>query len=294
MGIHLYDKSTTSHAVQHIRLAPARSILKAGIPCTIYAEDALDFMHFVPTGLFTLQILVPDESIGQAATAVTSNGPYSQMTEPITHWREMKLFDPAQPNCFPSSIALQQLPETVIQNPSTDEEFYVPSTILIHPQSSFHFNMSDSAAASPLPTPPHPEDSSILFPTICGFLDSLIATIHEPATGIRMHRLELMLRCYIGYLFIYSPQLRTYPRVLPDGSYIPSVQAVYDGLKEENKRMFAHSAHGSREAGAWEENVIARRNILRQMGRLEEADCPMPRESAAVAERTCRSALLTK
>ncbi|KAI0338113.1 hypothetical protein BDW22DRAFT_811404 [Trametopsis cervina] len=265
MGIHLYDESTTSPRLQHIRLAPARSILRSGIPCTVYAEDALDFVHFVPTDLFTLQILVPDESVEQAANTITSDGPYLRMTEPIPHWREMQAFDLAPPYCFPTSISLQLRPENVIENP-TNQEYHVPSTILVHPQSFFHFNMSDGTAAVPLPTPPHPEDSGILFPTICGFLDSLIATIHEPVTGIRLRRLDMMLRCYMSYLFIYSPQLRIEPCVLPNGQLKPSVQAVYDGLKPENKGVFALNARESQEATAWEKNVIARRKVLREMG----------------------------
>jgi hypothetical protein len=69
MVTHLYDSSTDS---QDVRLKPARAISDAHIPCLVWAEDALSFAHSVPTCLFALQLLVPDEHVHDACSAVAT------------------------------------------------------------------------------------------------------------------------------------------------------------------------------------------------------------------------------
>jgi hypothetical protein len=107
MVTHFYDSSTDSIETQDTRLKPARAISDAHIPCLVWAEDALSFAHFVPTGLFALQLLVPDEHVHEASSVVETRLSYVQIEEPNQAWLEHKFINCDQPTCFPNSVHLQ-------------------------------------------------------------------------------------------------------------------------------------------------------------------------------------------
>lgn len=259
MGIHLYDSSTDSLETQDIRLKPARVVTKAQIPCLVWAEDALSFVHCVPTCLFALQLLVPDENVELAASAITTGLPYRRLNRPDERWLEYRMLDKSLPSCFPRSIALELV--TPPQERSEDD----PPEVFIHPQSYFHFDVRDQMQSISL-VPPLPErNSDIRFPTLSAFFDTLIATILEPTIGYRHWKLTETLRGYVAYLFVYHPKLRNRPRVLANGSLEPERAAVLESLKKENQPCFEYAARGGGRRD-WIVEVRERRDALERMG----------------------------
>ena len=101
MAIHFYDESPCGQRYQSIRLEPATALLKAGIPCVVFGEDALNFIHCIPTELFDLHLLVPEESIDVALDAICSSFPYSRSTsDPDKRWYDHPLRNRDRPYAF--------------------------------------------------------------------------------------------------------------------------------------------------------------------------------------------------
>jgi len=252
MGLHFYDSSTDSFETQKVRLQPASAISQAGIPCVVWAEDALSFVYFVPTSLFTLQLFVPDESVEAAAQAVTTLLPYQRMSTPMPHLTEYSFIDSDKPNCFPNSILLELC--TPKDRKSDDDS----ETVLIHPQSYFSFAVSNHDLSVSLDGFP----SSIHFPTRTAFLDSIITTILDPPLGFRHQKLEHSLMCYLGYFITYT--LRNQPRVQPSGDLEAEHASVLANLKEENRTFFENFIRNT--SKGWSTEVQARREILERLG----------------------------
>ena len=57
---HFYDSSPWSIDIQRVRPKPACALSDAHIKCLVWGEDALAYIHFIPTGLFNLHLVVPD------------------------------------------------------------------------------------------------------------------------------------------------------------------------------------------------------------------------------------------
>ncbi|KAK7060582.1 hypothetical protein VNI00_001348 [Paramarasmius palmivorus] len=256
MGVHLYDESPSGPIEQHTRLTPARALVQAGIPCVVWAEDALSFVHFVPTGLFTFQILVPDELLEHATDTITSTLPCyrrAPVPEGYQHWVELRIFNPLQPPCFPNAIPLV-----------TSDNQNVPEHIIVHPASFWSFNMHDLSKTTALSPAYHSDDSTIRFPALHAFIDSMITTILEPPGGLHMRSktLETRLRTFLGYLFTYTPAMRAEPPLLPDGSLEPGLKGVYEGIGEENRPYFMSLIRGPSD---WAYHAAKRREILHKL-----------------------------
>jgi hypothetical protein len=252
MVTHFYDSSTDSVETQSIRLKPARAISDAYIPCVVWAEDALSFAHFVPTCLFALQLLVPDEHIQAACSAITTHLPYTKMEGPYQSWLEHKFIDRSQPTCFPHSVHLKLT--------STCQQQDDPETIYIHPQSFFSMDVRNHTLSTTL-LPPL-TDSRIRFPTRTAFLDSLIETLLNPPIGFRHWKLTQKMEVYIGYILTYT--LRAHPCVLPSGELEPEHKSVLASLKPENRPFFDARVKGLRLG--WFTEVQRRRSFLERAG----------------------------
>ncbi len=103
MGIHFFDSSPSGPMEQRGRLGPPLSLVKAGIPCVVWAEDALSIVHRVPTSLFDQQLFVPDALIHAAADIICRALPYA--VTPIREdnrqtWVGMRAFNKDQPHAF--------------------------------------------------------------------------------------------------------------------------------------------------------------------------------------------------
>lgn len=251
MGTHFYDSSTDSVETQGVRLKPARAISDAYIPCVVWAEDALSFAHFVPTSLFALQLLVPDEHIQAACSEIASHLPYNKVEAPNQSWLEHKFIDPNQPTCFPDSAHL-----TLTSRQHEDD----PETIYIHPQSFFSMDVRNHGLSTTLAPPL--TDSRIRFPTRTAFLDSLIDTLLDPPIGYRHWKLTQKLEVYIGYIRTYT--LRAHPRVLPSGELESEHKSVLASLKPENRPYFDARTRGIR--SGWITEVKERRSFLETAG----------------------------
>ncbi|KAJ6581809.1 hypothetical protein B0H19DRAFT_927743 [Mycena capillaripes] len=243
---------------QALWLRSATALIHANIPCLVWAEDALSFVHFVPTGLFALQLLVPDHKLEDAAAAVMSAMPLERMSTPPEEWLEFKLADPSRPSCFPTSLHLKStLPEDV-------RNYYDPRDIYLHPQSAFHIDISDHTRSTTLAsTLPH-QFSALRFPTRLAFLDALIDTIYDPPGRRRVHKLHSKLGVYLSYLLLYT--LRIDPPVLPNGELKPQFAAVCDSLRPQNCDLFGkHCGLGSSKSD-WYYDMLARREFMKAKG----------------------------
>lgn len=254
MVTHFCDSSTDSVETQDIRLKPARAIIlmDAHIPCLVWAEDALSFVHFVPTCLFALQLLVPDEHVHAASSAIASKFPYTPMDGPNESWLEYVIVDSGQPSCFPSSVHLR-----LILRQHEDD----PETIHIHPQSFFSVDIRNHTLSTNLALLTL-LNSQIRFLTRTAFLNSLIGTLLDPPIGFRHWKLTQNLGVYIGYIITYT--LRAYPRVLPNGELEPEHKSVLLSLKPENRNYF--DARIRRTSKGWFSDVKERRTFLERAG----------------------------
>jgi len=209
MVTHFYDSSTESVETQDVRLKPARAISDGHIPCLVWAEDALSFVHFVPTCLFALQLL---EHVHDACSTVATMLPYIQIGEPNQAWLEHRFINRAQPTCFPNSVHLR-----LTKRQHEDD----PEAIYIHPQSFFSMDIRNHNLSTNLPS----TNSQIRFPTRTAFLDSLIDTLLDPPIGFRHWKLTQSMEVYIGYLITYT--LRAYPVYCPVVSSSQSTSLSY-------------------------------------------------------------------
>ena len=101
MAIHLYDESPSGPEEQRLRLAPPTAVLKAGIPCLVYGEDALSIIYCVPTVLFDLHLVVPGDAIDDAAAAICASLPYHKSeSDPDKRWYEHQLLNKDRPYAF--------------------------------------------------------------------------------------------------------------------------------------------------------------------------------------------------
>jgi hypothetical protein len=201
MGVIHYDESPHPPSIQHIRLRPARALANAGIPCTVWGEDALIYAFFVNTSSSYFHVLVPDDCVDTAATALIDRLPYRRMDKSPLLWTESPIWDCSRPLCFPNSAWLELT--------SAQPEFEVEAPIIaVHPESAFTFAVRDTSRTAPLASPPSAEDAGIRFPSLVAMVDSIIATIVDPPLGYRNHRLNNVLNVWIARLLTYAPALR--------------------------------------------------------------------------------------
>ena len=78
--LELYDCSPYSLPIQKIRLKAACGLSNADIKCLVWGEDALAFIHFVPTILFGLHLVVADEDLEKASNEIMRCLPYKIYT----------------------------------------------------------------------------------------------------------------------------------------------------------------------------------------------------------------------
>ena len=250
--LHLYDSSPYSIESQAIRLKAAFALSTARIKSLVWGEDALAFIHFVPTNLTALHLVVADQDVHLASTKVTNSLPYEVFTGIHERYVEYIGMYPDQPRIFPYSVYLQ--PTTPLNERDVDD----PEMIFVHPQSQFHLNVhDDSGSLSLLPFP-----DNIRFPTRTAFLDSMIATILDPPSGRVSSKLGRSFKSWISYFFTYT--LRNTPRVLPTGDLEPEHAEVLSSLRPENRPYFDDFTRGP--SVPWREHVLRRKEILEKLG----------------------------
>lgn len=101
MAIHFYDESPSPPDEQLARFEPPIALQKAGIPCVVWAEDALSIVHRVPTVLFDQQLLVPGDCLEAAAHAICSTLPYARLLDDNrAAWRDVRIYNPERPHVY--------------------------------------------------------------------------------------------------------------------------------------------------------------------------------------------------
>ncbi|EFI28540.1 hypothetical protein CC1G_13562 [Coprinopsis cinerea okayama7 len=198
MGIHFYDTSPSGPAEQQGRLGPARALISAQIPNVVWAEDALSIVHRVPTGLFDLQIIVPDDKVHVAAQKICRRLPYSIIDCPQDdRWRDYKLFNQERPPAF-------KFGDTSLLLNNSEAKGHEPDRVLVHAASTFHFDLTDPSRTCLNLEPPDVESSPIRYPTLAAFFDAIIDTLFEPPLGHIHQKFRSHLMNFHSYLLLYS------------------------------------------------------------------------------------------
>lgn len=254
MVVQFYDKSIYATSQQKKRLEAAICLSSKSMPSIVWAEDALAFVHTVPTGLFMLQLLVPDHLVDEAAVAICRGSPYRPLSDPPGSTREHPMIDPDQPTRFPQSLFLD------LEQPrdGVTVHEYTPTSIAIHPASYFQLDIADltrSIALEGVPT-------DIRCPTRTAFLDSLITTILDPPLGYVHRNLHSSLVVHLSYITLYT--LRNQPRILEDGQLEPECRSLIESLKEENRQYLERFLLGIKED--WGFDATKRREVLHKLG----------------------------
>jgi len=248
--LELYDCSPYSLPTQKIWLKAACGLSNANVKCLVWGDDALAFIHFVPTILFGLHLVVADADLEKASNEIIRSLPFKIYTGSDRRYVEFIYFDASQPRTFPHSVHLE--PTTPQDKRHMDD----PEMIFIHPQSQLYLDVNDNSRSVSLPSFP----DTIRFPTRTAFLDSLIETYLDPPVG-RVHtQLRSMLSVWISYFFVYA--LRNRPTVLPSGDLEPEHVEVLQSLRPENRPYF--------EAFARDESCDTRMHALRRKEILEK------------------------
>ncbi|KAK7050329.1 hypothetical protein R3P38DRAFT_2863474 [Favolaschia claudopus] len=233
--------------IQHRRLGALRQLTAAGIPCALWGEDALQYVHRVATGLFDQQILVPDDLLDYAASALQNECWVRSAYNPLDLAREEW-----EPGCggtvaWPKAIRLAHRdvpPELMLK--STHVVDPLPSHVLLLPQSYYGIDLRNYGRRLRSMVPPlPPSNEGILVPEFHTFLEGLIHfLIHPPAP----HRKGMMRHTiYLGYLC--SWRVQDDPRNLPvPGELLPEEQKILGELETEDARWFMRGRFMTRES----------------------------------------------
>lgn len=200
----------------------------------VWGEDALFFVNFVPTGLFELQILVPDEFVQAAADHLLRELPQYHVTDD----RPQKFIgrhgsEPFLPSAIPNSIQLQWSGDDI----DSETDLSTPIEILIIGQSHMMFDVRDSTRTRGLIPPFEESDSQIRFPTQGAFIDALVDSIFT-RVGPKLHYWFYIKHdlCYLSYLIVYNVRHDSDEEPLdPDRILLPTEQEMLDGIAPRNR-----------------------------------------------------------
>ncbi|KAK7061306.1 hypothetical protein R3P38DRAFT_3166285 [Favolaschia claudopus] len=205
-----YEFTPPTPEKQHARLVAPHQLTAAGIPCILWGEDALQFVHRVATHLFDQQILVPDELLESAAATLQNELTAGTLDYPKAIRLRHK--DLAPEDMVDSSYVLHPL----------------PSHVLLLPQSYYGINLPNERSRFRSMVPPN---ESILVPEFHTFIEGLVHFIVNPPipqqTGAEKHRI------YIGYLCSWRVQYdsRNLP---PVGVLLPEEEKILGELETED------------------------------------------------------------
>ncbi|KAF8882360.1 hypothetical protein CPB85DRAFT_1339654 [Mucidula mucida] len=235
MGLHFFDKSPSWPSEQLAHLRPPTVLLQAGIPCVVWAEDALSIVHRVPTVLFDTQILVSDDDLHRAAHAICSRLPYAMFHDDGPGWKDVRQFNKDLPHAFDIGGATLFLRH---HNPEWARQHEIAEEIFLHAASVFHFDIHDPSRTCLNPEPPSEESRGVRFPTLAAFYDALIATQVYPPRPFIHRRFECRMESWISYLTQYTLSdkgICTDSSTGPDKVLIPACLDLLEKLKPENR-----------------------------------------------------------
>ncbi|KAJ8693353.1 hypothetical protein PTI98_008356 [Pleurotus ostreatus] len=261
MAIHFYDESPSPLGEQLARLKASSLLVRAKIPFVVWGEDALSFVHRVPTELFDQHLLVQDDRVADAVAIVCNELNYSPIdTANDDTWGDYKIYNPARP------FAFEGTPTTLLQHNDLNVTYKTlePDRILIHAASTFHFPLQDLSRSCLNPSPPSSEAAGVRFPTVAAFYDSLLDMLLEPPLTYVHFRSYQLLRTFVAYLTTYNVSDEGITKTdAPPGEFglIAPCLEVLDEVKDENK---PHLARLFLEMPADRELVSLERLLIRQ------------------------------
>jgi hypothetical protein len=219
---------------QHKRLVALRQLTSRGIPCILWGEDALDYVHSVPTSLFDQKIIVPDESL-ESASVVLQEGRY--VPAPFTH----HYYDWFGPNvgksAFPRGIFLKHLD-------IPDDEPYklelLPGYILLLPQSYYGFDVRSKERFQSLVPPLDVSNGDILTPKFHTFLEGLVVFRLNPPVPHETPHITGWLRneTFMEYLMRYRVKYEDDGDAPPPQELLPEERVILSELQTEDARWY--------------------------------------------------------
>ena len=238
------------------RLIAAAVLTQAGIPCIVWGEEMLAWIHGVPTFIFyTLHLLVPENQLDNATQTLTSLLPEYAVTDPHDNYTDGWIFLPREekkkfqelgrfPHASPLSRRLIHVSlaseKEAKGTASTARQTDIPEFITLTPDSFFHLNATDLSPNTlvSLPEPIPPSLEKVRFPSLPTLYDSLLSTMNAPERYEYSFGLKMQLKQYIGYLHLYcfSEYVRKWFKEVKD---LPEpIKEVGLALREENKERF--------------------------------------------------------
>ncbi|KAK7052521.1 hypothetical protein R3P38DRAFT_1648571 [Favolaschia claudopus] len=232
---------------QHKRLGALRQLTAAGIPCALWGEDALCFVHRVATHLFDQQILVPDDLL-ESAASVLQNECWVRSAHNPGDLATMEMWEPGRGGTVPWPKAIRLAhkdlpPEDMVESTYIMEP--MPSPVLLLPQSYYAIDVRDYGRRLRSMVPPLPaSNAGILVPEFHTFLEGLIHfLIHPPVLhqrGMRKHAI------FIGYLISWRVQYE--PRKWPaPGELLPEEEKILGELETEDARWYVNRKFTTRQ-----------------------------------------------
>ncbi|KAF9484791.1 hypothetical protein BDN70DRAFT_55909 [Pholiota conissans] len=177
-----WEDRRPARASQHERLFALRQLVAHGIPCILWAEDALSFAHRSSVRHSDQVILVPDEQLDAAVDVIESMGrEYKRMSKPDSnHLDETSLEDKAadqDPDIdledrydLPISICLLRpyTPKEGLDALGWDLD---PIKIYLLPQSCYGFDTRSASRFQSLVPPLNASNAGILVPKYHTFIE---------------------------------------------------------------------------------------------------------------------------
>ncbi|KZV64543.1 hypothetical protein PENSPDRAFT_163538 [Peniophora sp. CONT] len=250
-----YNSDTIMHGM-NVRtvsnaLTPAAVLSDHGIPHTVFMLQALAYGYGWPwdwlMSPYELHVLVPDDKIDSATHAITAAMPYATTSEPLPEWiahphselQRLRLQRDFSPYSFCRSVALRATTATEPRHRRT-----YPENVFIHPQSSFHFDVSGSTSTIALGprTGISASVASVRFPTLIALVNSVVASTLDPPCS----RFNLLLQTHLRHMLyaVITLILRIDEVALPvygtDGRLLPEFELILDGLHLENGPYFMY------------------------------------------------------
>ena len=235
------------------RLVAAAVLTQAEIPCVVWGEELLAWIHRVPTFIFyTLHLLVPESQLEKACQTLTSLLPEYVIMDPRDNYTDGWIFLPREEKMtfqelgrFPHASPLsRRLVHTSLASEkeangtaSSARQTDTPEYITLTPDSFFHLSATDPALVS-LPEPIPPSLDKVRFPALPTLYDALLSTINAPERSEYSFGLRMQLKQYLGYLHLYcfSEYVRKWYKEVKD---LPEpIREVGVALRPENKERF--------------------------------------------------------
>ena len=224
---------------QHQRLVALRLLTSRSIPCILWAEDALNYVHSVPTMLFDQQVLLLDDLLESASSALVE-GPYS--AAPFTPEYADYPDESGTDSSFPRGI-LHLLDQA---HCNTEEYASHPLYVLLLPQSYFGFDVRSKERFQSLVPPLPLSNAGILAPKYHTFLEGLVAfNMNPPIPLEKPHVKQRAKHCiFITYLLRYRVKYEDGYGAPMITEVLPEEYVILNELETEEARwyvgMFIH------------------------------------------------------